>query len=232
MIHQGSCDNTRKLPTWPTGSYIYREVKVRGNQATIQQDESFNWANLNQLLQCGVCWKSHTTKDCPTFKSQSYEKKYELLKQKGLCFSCLERAHRIKNFTKKECRKGGCKKIYNPLLHSPISTNEAESEPIAKMNTSSRPVSAVALGMWEMLVISSGGKPVKDRVLIHHPHKGVICWPSSTQTGNPTTEHHWYHRIHPACNCKKDNNEGSTLTNNRWLLQSDSLDSSNSMWTC
>lgn len=44
---------------------------------------------------CPVCDSSHTLADCVEFSKLSYVKRWSIVRKQMLCFSCLERGHRL-----------------------------------------------------------------------------------------------------------------------------------------
>ena len=76
----------------------------------------------------------HSTQDCGGFKAMSMDQKNKLLKEKGACWSCLKRGHRIADCRKKRrCGIEGCDQFHHGLLHvkpaAQVLTNTANDAP-------------------------------------------------------------------------------------------------------
>ena len=60
----------------------------------------------------------HWTSDCKFYLSKSNEDKMKILKEKGACWSCLRRGHRLLECRKKKpCSVNGCTKWHHQTLH-------------------------------------------------------------------------------------------------------------------
>ena len=76
---------------------------------------------------CALCAGSHDLDRCEEFLQKSVDEREQVCKQRGVCFSCLRRGHRVR-----ECQRKGqcnvCKKTHATLLHRPHTQEKRESE--------------------------------------------------------------------------------------------------------
>jgi hypothetical protein len=90
-------------------------------------------------------------------KELSTEDRFNFVKEKRLCFRCLEESHISRNCSqKKECGIGNCKKKHHPLLHQ---------EENVRSTTTKTLQSGVAFGVVEVSVVGAGGIQVKGNLL-------------------------------------------------------------------
>ena len=88
----------------------------------------------------------HSTADCGDFKAMSMDQKNRLMKEKGACWSCLKRGHRIADcMRRKRCGVEECDKFHHHLLHvkpAQVLTNAENDSPcllqIMKVRTGRR----------------------------------------------------------------------------------------------
>lgn len=81
-----------------------------------------------QEINCSICKQNHLIQNCKTFLDKEVTKRYELVKEKRLCFACLSSEHSILRCrSKKLCNTNGCKKRHHPLLHLESNTVEVVS---------------------------------------------------------------------------------------------------------
>ena len=62
----------------------------------------------------------HRIWQCETFKKKSIDDRYKIVKDKKLCFSCLNSNRQIKDCKTKICGIDGCEKFHNRLLHKAV----------------------------------------------------------------------------------------------------------------
>ena len=109
------------------------------------------------VAKCVKCDGKHRTENCTKFKELSTEDRFNFVKEKRLCFGCLEESHISRNCPqKKECGIGNCKKKHHPLLHQ---------EENVRSTTTKTPQSGVAFGVVEVSVVAAGGIQVKGNLL-------------------------------------------------------------------
>jgi hypothetical protein len=61
---------------------------------------------------CAQCDKPHPSRDFRRFREGSLEERAQLVKEKKLCFKCLESGHGLKDCTvEKKCGIDGCKSV-------------------------------------------------------------------------------------------------------------------------
>ena len=69
--------------------------------------------------QCTLCDESHRIWKCSVFLSKSVKQRSALVREKQLCFTCLQSGHMARDCSSKlKCRKSGCGKSHNSLLHN------------------------------------------------------------------------------------------------------------------
>ena len=67
---------------------------------------------------CAVCDGQHETAACPELEKRSHSAKVDLLKNKGICFGCLDKGHMSRTCTnRKTCSV--CSKPHPTILHMP-----------------------------------------------------------------------------------------------------------------
>ena len=73
---------------------------------------------------CVFCRRNgHIINECRTFGDKPYQEKQEFVREKGLCFGCLQRGHFTKNCTSRsKCKK--CDKCHPTCLHTDKTTME------------------------------------------------------------------------------------------------------------
>ena len=74
----------------------------------------------SQSLQssCSLCQGGHKLWKCGSFLSKSVKQRSTFVREKKLCFSCLQSGHMSKDCKLNlKCTKKGCKKSHNVLLH-------------------------------------------------------------------------------------------------------------------
>ena len=91
-------------------------------------------------LQCYQCSGPHAIWQCETFKNASYEDRSRIVQQKKLCGSCLSHGHFSRSCPKGfSCRKQGCGKKHNFLLHPPDS-EETNDRVVERDSANQQPV--------------------------------------------------------------------------------------------
>ncbi|XP_072932283.1 uncharacterized protein [Epargyreus clarus] len=74
---------------------------------------------------CFHCNGEHWLTECKNFKEATTDEKWEIAKQKRLCFKCLRLRHVRTNCKAQPCRK--CKRPHHTLLHSELTRTTAPS---------------------------------------------------------------------------------------------------------
>jgi hypothetical protein len=101
------------------------------------------------VAKCAKCDGKHRAENCTKFKELSTEDRFNFVKEKRLCFGCLEESHISRNCPqKKECGIWNCKKKHHLLLH------QVENE---RSTTTKTPQSGVAFGVVEVSIVGAGG---------------------------------------------------------------------------
>ncbi|CAB4034545.1 hypothetical protein M514_27252, partial [Paramuricea clavata] len=135
------------LPPQNTRRKEYRNNRNRPRRSLFGQ----------HIAKCVKCDGKHRTENCTKFKELSTEDRFNFVKEKRLCFGCLEESHISRNCPqKKECGIGNCKRKHHPLLHQ---------EENVRSTTTKTPQSGVAFGVVEVSVVGAGGIQVKGNLL-------------------------------------------------------------------
>ena len=78
---------------------------------------------------CPFCQQSHRIWKCPSFAAKTVKQRTQFVREKQLCFSCLQNGHMARDCKKRlKCPKSGCNKAHNVLLHSDEQTTSTESK--------------------------------------------------------------------------------------------------------
>ena len=132
------------------------------------------------LKNCPLCDKKHTEVHCPLFFNSSVEKRWEIVKNKRVCFGCLKPGHQRRLCTKaSKCGVDSCDKGHHHLLHSSKPNNEKPSNDppetpelhkavhCGKTQTST-PISerVIALKTVSVPFVDDSGRVVKGLVLL------------------------------------------------------------------
>jgi len=88
---------------------ISRSSQITGNKV------SKSCYNLETQLQSPLCNGSHRLFKCDKFLKMQAKQRFNLAKQSGLCFNCLQPFTRNHTCSKQVCRQ--CHKIHHTLLH-------------------------------------------------------------------------------------------------------------------
>ena len=71
-----------------------------------------------------LCDESQRIWKCSVFSSKSVKQRSALVREKQLCFICLQSGHMARDCSSKlKCRKSGCGKSHNSLLHNDSSSS-------------------------------------------------------------------------------------------------------------
>ena len=76
---------------------------------------------------CSLCAGSHDLERCNEFLQKSVDEREHVCKQRGVCYSCLPRGHRVRDCQRKgQCNV--CEKMHATLLHRPHTQEKREAE--------------------------------------------------------------------------------------------------------
>ncbi|XP_017483567.1 PREDICTED: uncharacterized protein LOC108372407 [Rhagoletis zephyria] len=77
---------------------------------------------------CPICQGQHKPADCSQFSQLTVPKRWEEVKRRHLCFSCLNAGHGSRNCQRrKPCATDGCKRFHHKLLHEIEKTIDGSS---------------------------------------------------------------------------------------------------------
>lgn len=71
------------------------------------------------VVSCPCCEANHRLADCKKFKGLNPDQRIAVVKEKRVCYRCLDPSHLSKACTRsKRCGEGGCSGAHHPLLHN------------------------------------------------------------------------------------------------------------------
>ena len=105
---------------------LEKNVKLRKHQVlasnVVKTSNNNQSANVRKD-QCPSCNQSHKIWKCSSFLSKSVKQRFAFGREKQLCFTCLQSGHLARDCSSKlKCRKSGCGKSHNSLLHNDTSS--------------------------------------------------------------------------------------------------------------
>ena len=100
--------------------------KFRGHQvlaSNVVKTSSRKVSSNMRKDQVTLCDESHRIWKCSVFLSKSVKQGSAFVREKQLCFTCLQSGHMARDCSSKlKCRKCGCGKSHNSLLHNDTSS--------------------------------------------------------------------------------------------------------------
>ena len=127
---------------WLQQKAAVHELLLMSNTSNAAQSEKHDKLRRHQMLasnvvetstskvssvrkdQCTMCDESHRIWKCSVFLTKSVKQRSALLREKQLCFTCLQSRLMARDcLTKLKCRKNGCGKSHNSLLHNDSSSS-------------------------------------------------------------------------------------------------------------
>lgn len=101
------------------------EYRAKGSAHYVQREEEMNAQTQSARRRCLLHDDAnHWTSECKLYLSKSVKEKRMILKEKGACWSCLRRGHRIQDCkSKRACGVNGCEKRHHKSLHEEVSTD-------------------------------------------------------------------------------------------------------------
>ncbi|XP_070066932.1 uncharacterized protein [Drosophila virilis] len=108
-------DNEKKSSTKTTRERIFVHNAVDSPEGSQQQRSQ----QEQERVSCEKCAGNHRLSDCDDFRSMGTNQRWEIVKEKRLCFCCFLR-HRAQHCkSKKKCHIDGCESTHHVLLHTP-----------------------------------------------------------------------------------------------------------------
>ena len=107
------------------GEEAYKEASARPSRV---QSTHYAADTSGAKFRCAVCGDDHGVHSCKKFSELSVNARYEVVRDKGLCFSCLRGGHRSRDCrSKRPCGVNNCDRRHHRLLHTvpsspPVST--------------------------------------------------------------------------------------------------------------
>ena len=84
--------------------------------------------SANEKKVCWLCKRDHNLTDCQQFREISYDERWKVTRDNGLCDNCLRRGHRSRQCgIKSRCTVEGCTWKHNVLLHPPTAPVQSAS---------------------------------------------------------------------------------------------------------
>ncbi|KRX34809.1 hypothetical protein T05_137, partial [Trichinella murrelli] len=117
----GSLDSSTK-----NGSEIKRPI----TEKKIYPGKKYTMAALHASIKqaCNLCQQDHQIWNCSKFLQMDIVERQVIARERGLCFACLRRGHRMFECkSKRRCIKPHCKEHHHPLLHPEIDDQEKGS---------------------------------------------------------------------------------------------------------
>ena len=124
---------------------------------------------------CEQCSGSHTVMKCPQFVTNSIDERSELVRDKGLCWACLQRGHRVRDCPDRTpCDAApGCKGRHHSLLHGaprlfrprPTATASGDIDKGYVGNTNEQASTSVLLQILPVIVRGPNGQRVVNALL-------------------------------------------------------------------
>ncbi|KRX38436.1 hypothetical protein T05_2893 [Trichinella murrelli] len=117
----GSLDSSTK-----SGS----EIKKPITEKKIYPGKKYTMAALHASIKqaCNLCQQDHQIWNCSKFLQMDIVERQVIARERGLCFACLRRGHRMFECkSKRRCIKPHCKEHHHPLLHPEIDNQEKGS---------------------------------------------------------------------------------------------------------
>ena len=100
------------------------EYRAKGSAHYVQREEEMNAQTQSARRRCLLHDANHWTSECKLYLSKSVKEKRKILKEKGACWSCLRRGHRLQDCkSKRACGVNGCEKRHHKSLHEEVSTD-------------------------------------------------------------------------------------------------------------
>ncbi|CAH0730313.1 unnamed protein product, partial [Brenthis ino] len=119
-------------------------------------------AEEEQVSQCPSCEQTHALPQCPKYKGLSLDERWELVKEKKLCFKCITKKHRRSNCKAKLCGVNECRSPHHPTLHREEKTPKPlinETEAVLSVATKATvSTQAVLLKMCPVTVVGPRGE--------------------------------------------------------------------------
>ena len=122
----GRPESIETLRDWITeeAEYQVKAVEaVEGLHGTREKPKEDYRKRPNQTFttfkqKCYICQGNHTIRNCEEYKSMSIDFRWEIAKEKKLCFHCLANNHQGRDCKRaKECGINACKRNHDRLLH-------------------------------------------------------------------------------------------------------------------
>ena len=120
---------------------LRNDSQVKGFVHLSEKNDSKETTSYWKPSKC-LCHKgaNHLTHECRAYLSKSIEERKGILKEKGACWSCLKRGHRIQECRNKNvCGVNGCTRRHHATLHEekhkinvPASANTCNNRSIDK----------------------------------------------------------------------------------------------------
>ncbi|XP_036348019.1 uncharacterized protein LOC118757413 [Rhagoletis pomonella] len=123
-----------------------------------------------ETVACSQCGGDHLISKCDKFKALSVQARWEVVKSRQLCFSCLRKGHSTsKCRSKRSCGINSCQRYHNQLLHNDESRLNTSRQITQDENTqpllNCRLVQAATKQLFKMLPVNIYGPNGKFAVL-------------------------------------------------------------------
>lgn len=98
-----------------------------------QRRDRINVAAMSRESYCGVCDNSsHDIGQCRRIDRMEVDERWDIAREKHLCFSCLKHGHGLANCNAREvCGINGCTRPHHQLLHAPNESDTSSGSAVA-----------------------------------------------------------------------------------------------------
>ncbi|XP_013139482.1 PREDICTED: uncharacterized protein LOC106104088, partial [Papilio polytes] len=87
---------------------------------------------------CPSCGQQHSLPQCPKYKALTVEQRWELVKDKKICFRCISSKHRRIACRAKACGVNECRRPHHPSLHEDAKPDPEKSDEEAVLSVAPR----------------------------------------------------------------------------------------------
>lgn len=121
------------------------------------RDEAIN-------IRCVQCGEDHKLSQCPGYNKLPVNQRWDMIKQKGCCFSCLLKGHTVKECRSRiPCGMNGCVKRHHPSLHVDDKTSSTQCKLVC--NSLREADVTISLGVIPVKIIGPKGTEVIHALL-------------------------------------------------------------------
>ena len=158
-----------------TNKTKFENIKFVKNEKcnTTKQDQK------RKEIRCWYCEKEHFMTECDKILEMKYNDRLKILKDRGLCFSCLKTGHMMNNCTyPRDCQI--CKKKHLTILHKDEETetkerSQSETEIKALSSLSSKDLEGCNMSIVPVRISCDTGKYVETLAFLDDGSSASFC---------------------------------------------------------